>query len=268
MRSEAPQPPEVGERGAAFRAGVIAVPIEVMEETIEVVEGDGWRRSSGVTCELSGQRKLENRNALTHNVRRVEMSKLLLFPKPKPAPAPIHTVEQIITISIGSEKYAMTIQAKIERVTAPPMDKPSPDFLCDRKLELRKLVPTPLRGDADADRTSGTADGSAAEATTTRAKSETLQSNTRKAPAPVATVGAPVTDVASRAGKASKKATRSEKPATSEPPGQGCAPEWQDRTGARDEEAPRLHRWDPHQKAGLEVGELTSHRDVACQSHE
>ena len=146
------------------------------------------------------------------------MSKLLLFPKLSPAPAPIHTIERIITISIGSERYAMTIQAKIERVSAPPMDKPLPDFLCDRKSELRKLVPT-LR--ADADRTSGTTDGSAAESTTTRAKSVTLQSNTGKAPAPVATVGPQAPDVAPRAGKASKKATRSDKPATKRTPRPG-----------------------------------------------
>ena len=141
------------------------------------------------------------------------VSKLLLFPTPRPAPstAPIHTLERIITISIGSDRYAVTIQAQIERIPARPMDQPSADFPCGRKLEFRKLVPAPEGDNADADRTSGHADGPAAEATP-RAKSETLQNNTAAAPAPVATVGAKAPNVGSKAGKASKKATRSERP--------------------------------------------------------
>lgn len=143
------------------------------------------------------------------------VAKLLLFPKP--APPQIHRVEHAITLSIGSERYAMTIQAKIERVTTRPMDKPSPEFQHGRELEFYKPVPAPQGGDPDADRTSGPADGSAAEATTAGAKSETLQNTTATAPSPVATVGPQAPDVAPRAGKASKKASRSEKPATSEP---------------------------------------------------
>jgi hypothetical protein len=141
------------------------------------------------------------------------VSKLLLFPKPKPAPspAPIHTLERIITISIGSDRYAVTIQTQIERITARPMDQSSADFPCGRNLEFRKHVPAP-EGD-NADRTSGPADGPAAEAPP-RAKSETLQNNTATAPAPVATVGAEAPNVGSKAGKASRKATRSEKPVT------------------------------------------------------
>jgi hypothetical protein len=54
------------------------------------------------------------------------VAKLLLFPKP--LPAPIQTVEQNITLTIGKERYAMTIHTKIERVTAQPVDRPSPDF--------------------------------------------------------------------------------------------------------------------------------------------
>jgi hypothetical protein len=54
------------------------------------------------------------------------VAKLLLFQKP--LPAPIHTVEQHITLTIGKERYAMTIHSKIERVTAQPVDRPSPAF--------------------------------------------------------------------------------------------------------------------------------------------
>jgi hypothetical protein len=128
------------------------------------------------------------------------VAKLLLFPKP--APPQIHRVEHAITLSIGSERYAMTIQAKIERVTTRPIYNP---------------VPAPQGGDPDADRTSGPADGSAAEATTAGAKSETLQNTTATAPSPVATVGPQAPDVAPRAGKASKKASRSEKPLPAKP---------------------------------------------------
>ena len=81
------------------------------------------------------------------------VAKLLLFPKPKPAL--IDTVEQTITLSFGVEKYALTIQAKIERSTAQPMDRLSPDFQRDRELEFRKLVPAPQGGDPDAERTCG-----------------------------------------------------------------------------------------------------------------
>ena len=160
-----------------------------------------------------------------------DVAKLLFFPKP--APAPIYTVERIITLSIGSERYAMTMQTKIERVTAQPMGKPSLDFQRDRELESRKLAPAQQRGDPDAERTAGpeprtpgaelslggnaapppasrAPHGSAAEANTARAKSETMQNTTSNAPEPVATVGAQAPDVAPRAGKTSKKATRSE----------------------------------------------------------
>jgi hypothetical protein len=141
------------------------------------------------------------------------VAKLLLFPKP--ASPQIHCVEHAITLSIGSERYAITIQAKIERVTTRPMDKPSPEFQHGRELEFYKPVPAPQGGDPDADRTSGPAEGSAAEATTAGAKSETLPNT--PATAPVATVGPQAPDVAPKAGKASKKAGRSEKPATSAP---------------------------------------------------
>src|ERR1017187_10835496 len=79
------------------------------------------------------------------------VSKLLLFPTPRPAPstAPIHTLERIITISIGSDRYAVTIQAQIERIPARPMDQPSADFPCGRNLEFRKLVPAPQGDNAD-----------------------------------------------------------------------------------------------------------------------
>jgi hypothetical protein len=54
------------------------------------------------------------------------VAKLLLFQKP--LPAPVHTAEQNITLTIGKERYAITIHTKIERVTAQPVDRPSPDF--------------------------------------------------------------------------------------------------------------------------------------------
>jgi hypothetical protein len=139
------------------------------------------------------------------------VAKLLLFPKP--APPQIHRVEHAITLSIGSERYAITIQAKIERVTTRPMDKSSPEFQHGRELEFYK--PAPQGGDPDADRTSGPAEGSAAEAITAGAKFETLPNT--PATAPVATVGPQAPDVAPRAGKASKKASRSEKPLPAKP---------------------------------------------------
>jgi hypothetical protein len=133
------------------------------------------------------------------------VAKLLLFPKP--APPQIHRVEHAITLSIGSERYAITIQAKIERVTTRPMDKSSPEFQHGRELEFYK--PAPQGGDPDADRTSGPAEAGA--------KFETLPNTTATAPAPVATVGPQAPDVAPRAGKASKKASRSEKPLPAKP---------------------------------------------------
>ena len=57
------------------------------------------------------------------------VAKILLFQKP--LPAPIHTAEQNITFTIGKERYTMTIHAKIERITAPPVDRPSPGFQCN-----------------------------------------------------------------------------------------------------------------------------------------
>jgi hypothetical protein len=54
------------------------------------------------------------------------VAKILLFQKP--LPAPIHTAEQRITLTIGKERYAMTIHTKIERVTRQPVDRPSPGF--------------------------------------------------------------------------------------------------------------------------------------------
>jgi len=54
------------------------------------------------------------------------VAKILLFQKP--LPVPIHSVEQNITLTIGKERYAMTIHTKIERVTRQPVDRPSPDF--------------------------------------------------------------------------------------------------------------------------------------------
>ena len=54
------------------------------------------------------------------------VAKLLLFQKP--LPAPVHTAKQNITLTIGKERYAMTIHTKIERVTAQPMGRPPPDF--------------------------------------------------------------------------------------------------------------------------------------------
>jgi hypothetical protein len=85
------------------------------------------------------------------------MAILLFFPKP--VPAPIHTVKQTITLSCGAVSYAMTIHAQIQRVTAQPMDRSSPDFQHVRELESGKLVPAAPGGDPDADRTSGLSPG-------------------------------------------------------------------------------------------------------------
>jgi hypothetical protein len=85
------------------------------------------------------------------------MAKLLLFPKP--VPAPIHTVKQTITLSCGAETYTMTIHAQVQRVTAQPTDRSSPDFQHGRELESGKLAPAAQGGDPDTDRTSGLSPG-------------------------------------------------------------------------------------------------------------
>jgi len=73
------------------------------------------------------------------------VAKLLLFPKP--SPTPIHIVRQSITLTIGKERYMMTIHTKIEGVTSQPVDRPSPDSQGDPELESRKLESASQDGD-------------------------------------------------------------------------------------------------------------------------
>ncbi len=93
---------------------------------------------------------LENGDALPHKAHRGEAT-----PFPKPASAPIDTLEHTITISCGAETYAMTIRAKIERVTHPPMYIPSAQFQRGRGLEYCQLGPAPEGDDSDLSLTRG-----------------------------------------------------------------------------------------------------------------
>jgi hypothetical protein len=144
------------------------------------------------------------------------VTKLLQFPKPPP----LDTIEHTITVSIGSDRFAIKIHAEIERYAR---QDPSPPGSQCRTLEFRKLAPEREGVDRGGDRSTGPADGPGAEANT-GTRSEILQNDNAIAPSPVATVGAQRPNVASRVGKAGKTATPVRRRPRPTNPGRGARP--------------------------------------------